>query len=50
MFIGIQFGTAVRNVFSAVECVNLVMIISVLLLVDFRGIIYIKISKALEAF
>lgn len=49
VFIGMQFGTAVRNVFPTVECVNLIMIISVLLIVDFRGVFHIRMSKALFA-
>ena len=49
IFIGMQFGTAVRNVFPTVECVNLIMIISVLLIIDFRGIFHIKMSKTLFA-
>lgn len=49
VFVGMQFGTAVRNVFPTVECVNLIMIISVLLIVDFRGLFHIRMSKALFA-
>lgn len=49
VFIGMQFGTAIRNVVPSIECVNIIMVLSIVLLVDYRGLKKIKINIKLFA-
>lgn len=49
VFIGMQFGTAIRNVAPALECVNIIMAVSIVLLIDYRGLKELKINAKLFA-
>lgn len=49
VFIGMQFGTAIRNVAPALECVNIIMAVSIVLLIDYRGLKELKINVKLFA-
>ena len=44
VFIGMQFGTAIRNVAPALEIVNIIMAVSIVLLIDYRGVKELKIN------
>lgn len=50
MLIGIQFGTAIRNVFPGLELVNIIMLLSFLFIVDFKNIIRFKLPSANKYF
>lgn len=49
VFIGMQFGTAIRNVAPALEIVNIIMAVSIVLLIDYRGVKELKINVKLFA-
>lgn len=49
VFIGMQFGTAIRNVAPSIECVNIIMAASIVLLIDYRGLKKLKINVRLFA-
>lgn len=49
VFIGMQFGTAIRNVVPSIECVNIIMAVSIVLLIDYRGLKKLEINVRLFA-
>lgn len=49
VFIGMQFGTAIRNVAPELESVNIIMAVSIVLLIDYRGLKELKINVKLFA-
>ena len=49
VFIGMQFGTAIRNVAPALEIVNIIMAVSIVLLMDYRGVKELRINVKLFA-
>lgn len=49
VFIGMQFGTAIRNVAPKLESVNIIMAVSIVLLIDYRGLKELKINVKLFA-
>lgn len=49
VFIGMQFGTAIRNVAPSIECVNSIMALSIVLIIDCRGLKLLKMNIKLLA-